>query len=217
MTIRALAFDLDGTLVDSVAELAQAANVMRAAFGLPAATLTEVSHWVGNGIPLLIERALADLPSPPLDEANTLFSAAYLDCLGQPGSLYPGVADTLPQLAAQLPLAVITNKKALFTEPLLQRLGIRHYFALVVSGDTTARSKPDPLPLRYAAEQLQVAVGDWLMIGDSRNDMQAARAAGMGAVGLTYGYNYGEDIRLCAPDYCFDHFADLMRLVVAGD
>lgn len=217
MTIRALAFDLDGTLVDSVAELAQAANAMRAAFGLPAASLIEVSHWVGNGIPVLIERALAELPVPPLDEASALFSAAYLDCLGQPGSLYPGVAETLPQLAARWPLAVITNKKALFTEPLLQRLGIRHHFALVVSGDTTARSKPDPLPLRYAAEQLRMAVGDWLMIGDSRNDMQAARAAGMGAVGLTYGYNYGEDIRLCTPDYCFDHFADLMRLVVAGD
>lgn len=217
MTVRALAFDLDGTLVDSVAELAQAANVMRAAFGLPAAGLTEVSHWVGNGIPKLIERALAELSSPPLAEASALFSAAYLDCLGQPGSLYPGVAETLPLLAAQLPLAVITNKKALFTEPLLQRLGIRHHFALVVSGDTTARSKPDPLPLLYAAEQLQVAVGDWLMIGDSRNDMQAARAAGMGAVGLTYGYNYGEDIRLCAPDYCFDHFADLTRLVATGD
>ncbi len=217
MNIRALAFDLDGTLVDSVAELAQAANAMRAAFGLPAASLVEVSHWVGNGIPRLIERALAELPAPPLDEASALFSAAYLDGLGQPGSLYPGVAEILPQLAARWPLAVITNKKALFTEPLLQRLGIRHHFALVVSGDTTARSKPDPLPLLYAAEQLQVAVGDWLMIGDSRNDMQAARAAGMGAVGLTYGYNYGEDIRLCAPDYCFDHFADLMRLVVAGD
>lgn len=215
--IRAIAFDLDGTLVDSVTELALAVNVMRQSLGLTAVADEVVAGWIGNGIETLVRRALpSDIDAATLAHGQRSFEQAYLANLGRSDSLFPGVSDTLHWLAERLPLAVVTNKKGCFTEPLLERLGLAPLFGVIVSGDTAGAIKPDPAPLLYAATALGIAPADWLMVGDSRNDIIAARAAGMGAVGLTYGYNYGEDIRLCAPDHCFDHFADLRTLVSSG-
>lgn len=212
--IRALALDLDGTLVDSAAELTAAVNCTLAQLQLPGVSRQQVAGWIGNGVDLLLQRALLAVEAvTPQADAQLLFDAAYAASLGNADALYPEVTETLAWLAERLPLALITNKHSRFTLPLLQRLGIEGYFQLVVCGDTTPEIKPHPLPLLHAARTLAIAPEYWLMVGDSRNDLLAARAAGMGAVGLTYGYNYGEDIRLSGPDYCFDHFSALRSLL----
>lgn len=213
-SIRALALDLDGTLVDSAVELTAAVNCTLAQWQLPAVSQQQVAGWIGNGVDMLLQRALLAVGGMAHQaEARLVFDEAYAAGLGDGDALYPEVAETLAWLAARLPLALVTNKHSRFTLPLLQRLGIAHYFQLVVCGDSTPEIKPHPLPLLHAARALAIAPEHWLMVGDSRNDLLAARAAGMGAVGLTYGYNYGEDIRLCGPDYCFDHFSALRSLL----
>jgi phosphoglycolate phosphatase len=213
-SVRAIALDLDGTLIDSAFALTSAVNCALTQLQLPTVSREQVAGWIGNGIDKLLERALqASGGAAQQARARQLFDAAYEANLGDTDALYPGVATTLAWLAERLPLALITNKHSRFTLPLLQRLGIAQHFKVVVSGDTTSEIKPHPLPLLYAAQVVGIAPEHWLMVGDSRNDLLAARAAGMGAVGLTYGYNYGEDIRLCGPDYCLDHFSALQSLL----
>ncbi|ROR29536.1 phosphoglycolate phosphatase [Inmirania thermothiophila] len=211
----AVLLDLDGTLVDSAPDLAAAVDEMLAALGRTPAGEAAVRRWIGNGAPRLVKRALTGEmeaePDPALFErAYALFLDAYQRHLSEGTRLYPGVAQGLEGLAAMgLRLGCITNKPARFTEPLLARLGIRRYFGVVVSGDTLPRGKPDPAPLLHAAACLKIEPGRTLMVGDSVNDVQAARAAGMRVVCVPYGYNHGEDIAAAQPDAVIASLAEL--------
>jgi phosphoglycolate phosphatase len=100
-----------------------------------------------------------------------------------------------------------------FTQPLLEALNLAQYFDVVLSGDSLPRKKPDPLPLQHLIEHCQVEMADLLMVGDSKNDIQAAKAAGCRSLGLTYGYNYGEDIALSGPDFVADSLVTLVELI----
>lgn len=211
--------DLDGTLVDSVPDLAYCTDAMMQQLGLSARGEARVREWVGNGVERLVKRALIDQLDGEPDEALfqkalPMFMALYAQNTSKRSQLYPGVREGLNYLqGAGYKLGCVTNKAAAFTEPLLKDMGIRHYFLIVVSGDTVARKKPDPLPLLHAATLLDVEPRHALMIGDSMSDVKAARAAGFQIACLTYGYNHGIDIRESQPDAVIDSMTELQGLL----
>ena len=216
---RLLLFDLDGTLVDSVPDLAVAANRMLDALGRPVVHQDDVRNWVGNGAARLVKRALVGALEGEPDAAEfaramPLFLEFYAEENCRHGQPYPTVRATLERLAGTgLRLACVTNKPADFTLPMLEQLGLADHFGLVVAGDTTPAIKPDPAPLLHAMEFFKVSAGETLMIGDSVNDIQAARAVGIPIICVSYGYNHGRDIRLAAPDAVIDSLAELEQLL----
>jgi len=211
--------DVDGTLVDSVPDLAFCVNAMLADLGLPERTEEAVRQWVGNGVERLVKRALINRLDGEPDEALyaralPLFMACYAENTSKRSRLYPGVREGLDYLShSGYRLGSVTNKAERFTLPLLVDLGLRDYFELVVCGDTLPRKKPDPMPLLYAAEQLGISPAHALMVGDSSNDVRAARAAGFQIVCVSYGYNHGEDIRDSRPDAVIDSMTELRGLL----
>jgi phosphoglycolate phosphatase len=211
--------DLDGTLVDSVPDLAYCADAMLSKLGMPVRGEAKVRQWVGNGVDRLVKRALIDRLDGEPDEALfakalPIYMALYKDNISQRSRLYPGVKEGLEFLRGTgYKLGCITNKAAAFTEPLLKDLGIYDYFQIVVSGDTLPVKKPDPLPLLHAAKYFKVEPRHALMVGDSISDVKAARAAGFQIVCVSYGYNHGQDIRDAHPDAVIDSMAQLSRLL----
>ena len=192
--VDALLFDLDGTLVDSIGDLALAANAMLAELGRPVRALDEIRRFVGKGIPKLVERCLADAPlaGTDFDAAVEVFKRHYADTNGRVSQVYPGVVELLAALRAQgIAMACVTNKAAAFTEPLLQQTGIAPFFDAVVSGDTLDVKKPHPGMLLHACAQLGVSIDRALMVGDSANDAESARAAGCPVLLMTWGYTEG--------------------------
>ena len=201
LAVKAVMIDLDGTMLDTVADLAVAVNLMLGKMGRSPLDETLVRNFVGKGIPNLVQRALAGNMEGDADP--DLFARAlpvYLDCYesvnGKHTLLYPGVLEGLNAFkAAGFPLACVTNKSERFTLPLLAQMKLADYFAIVVSGDTLPKKKPDPLPLTHACKELGIAPREMLMIGDSLNDTIAARAAGCPVFCVPYGYNEGHDVR----------------------
>jgi len=216
--IRLVLCDLDGTLVDSVPDLAYSANAMLQELGLPQRDPEAARSWVGNGVERFVKRALTgDMNAEPegalLDSAMEKFRRHYAANLSRSSILYPGVEAGLRGLAAAgLQLACVTNKPEPFTSRLIDALGLADFFALVVAGDTTARRKPDPMPLHYAADHFSLDSGQCLMVGDSSNDVVAARAAGFAVACVPYGYNHGADIRDSHPDIVVDDLRQLAAL-----
>lgn len=211
--------DVDGTLVDSVPDLAFCIDTMMEELRLPPRGKTKVRHWVGNGVERLIKRALLDNLEGEPDEAlyqkaEPIFSALYQENTSKRSYLYPGVKEGLDWLKSQgYRLGSVTNKAAQFTHPLLKALGISDYFELIVSGDTLPEKKPHPAPLLHAARFFGTTPEKALMIGDSVSDVKAARAAGFQIVCLSYGYNHGEDIRASHPDGVIDSLVELKDLL----
>lgn len=152
-------------------------------------------------------------PEPQLfDRALALFLRNYRAVVSELSRPYPGAVETLTWLSsAGYPLACITNKAEAFTVPLLKKLKMYAYFNLVVSGDSLPRQKPDPLPLQHACRHFGIGPDRAVLVGDSVNDVQAARAAGMPVICVTYGYNHGHDIRDAGPDATVDSLADVPR------
>ncbi|MCB1803310.1 MAG: phosphoglycolate phosphatase [Gammaproteobacteria bacterium] len=211
--------DVDGTLVDSVPDLAYCVDEMMRRLGLPERGEAKVRDWVGNGVERLVRRALVDNLVGEPDEADferayPLFLELYAANTSQRSMLYPGVREGLDYMKSQgYRLGCVTNKAAQFTLPLLRDLGIHDEFGIIVAGDTLAVKKPDPGPLLYAAKHFGVAPADALMLGDSKSDVTAARAAGFQIVCMSYGYNHGEDIRDYSPDAVIDSMAQLPELI----
>jgi phosphoglycolate phosphatase len=211
--------DLDGTLIDTVPDLSYAIDGMMSHLDLPQRGEDKVRRWIGNGVDRLVKRALLDqIDGEPDDDlfesALRLFKVLYTECNGRHSALYPGVREGLDWLKNQsYPLACITNKAEEFTLPLLKALAVYDEFGLVISGDSLPKKKPDPLPLLHAADHFQVEPHHALMIGDSINDVEAARAAGFQMIAVSYGYNHGQDIRLAEPDAVIDSFTQLSQLL----
>lgn len=204
--IRGVLIDLDGTLLDTAGDLAAAANRMLATLRLPPRSRAEVSTYVGKGIARLVERCLTgDLErrADPelLARAIELFSRAYDEESGLHSSVYPGVVEGLDALAGMgLRLACVTNKAQRFTLPLLERMGLARRFEAVVCGDMVARGKPDPLAYLHACERLALQPQEAMVVGDSENDVIAARAAGIDVVCVAYGYTEGKPVESLGAD-----------------
>lgn len=201
MRFNAVLLDLDGTLLDTVTDIADAGNAMLAELQLPTVTEATVRSYVGKGSENLVMRLLAHHSidaapgSTPLRQALDLFYQHYRRLNGARTQIYPEAKEGLQMFRdAGLKMAVVTNKPEEFTHTLLTRTGLREFFDIVVCGDTCERKKPHPMPFIHACEQLDVAPADALVIGDSINDAQAARAAGIPVLIVPYGYNEGLDV-----------------------
>jgi len=213
--------DVDGTLVDSVPDLAYCVDVLMERLGRPPHGEAAVRNWVGNGVERLVRRALigqldGEPPEADFDRAYPIFLDLYAANTSKRSVLYPGVREGLDWMAAAgYRLGCVTNKAAQFTIPLLTDLGVIDRFGIVVSGDTLPQKKPDPAPLLHAAAHFGVEPTRSLMVGDSVSDVKAARAAGFGIVCMSYGYNHGVDIRLAKPDAVIDSMVELQGLLAA--
>lgn len=201
MSLRAALLDLDGTLVDSVPDLAYAVNAMRVDMGLAPLREAVIATYVGKGIENLVARSLTgslegDVDDARLQQALASFKHAYHLVNGEKTRVFDGVIEGLQAMRKQgLKLAVVTNKAEEFTMQLLTNVGLRGFFDAVVSGDSVARKKPDPMPMLHACELLGVEPQEAVVIGDSMNDATAARAAGCSVLLVPYGYNEGRDVR----------------------
>jgi phosphoglycolate phosphatase len=214
--VEAVFFDLDGTLVDSVPDLTVAVDAMQQQLGLPPRGEDKVREWVGNGAEMLIRRALVDdlegnAPEELVALGRPIFEAVYRDNLCVGTRLYPGVLEGLQALRALgFRMACITNKPTVFAQPLVEQIGIGVFFAVVLGGECVPRKKPAPDALLITAERMSVDIRRVLMVGDSKNDVGAARNAGCCAVvAVPYGYNHGEDIHDAKPDLVIDSIAEL--------
>ncbi len=211
--------DVDGTLVDSVPDLAFCIDEMLKAVDMTPHGEAEVRHWVGNGVERLVRRGLiGQLDGEPdealFDKAYPIFMDLYKENTSKRSCLYPGVKEGIDYLQqAGYKLGCVTNKAEAFTHPLLKDLGLFDYFESIVSGDTLEKKKPDPMPLLFSAEKLGVSPGESLMLGDSISDVKAARAAGFQIICMSYGYNHGVDIQESNPDVVIDSMAELKNIL----
>ncbi len=198
MNIRSVTFDLDGTLLDTIADLAEACRRMLAELGEPARAAEEIHRFVGKGMAVLVERCLTHGQPPSAERLQAgiaAFRRHYGEVNGRMTQIYPGVAEGLAAFrSAGYKMGVVTNKPGEFTEILLERVGLAEYFDVVVSGDTTAHKKPHPEPILHACRVLGTRPVDNLHVGDSKNDIQSARAAGCPVFCVPYGYNEGEPV-----------------------
>jgi len=219
LIVEAVMIDLDGTLLDTIPDLAEATNLMLNAQGEAVLPLDTVRNYVGKGISRLVERALArDIDGKASAEAMArampVFERFYTEVNGRHTTMYPGVREGLEQMRdAGFRLACVTNKAGAYTVPLLERMGLAHFFEQTVSGDTLARKKPDPMQLLHVCEQFGIAPARMLMVGDSGNDALAARAAGCPVFCVPYGYNEGHDVQSLDVDAIVGALTDCIPLI----
>jgi len=198
MRIRSVTFDLDGTLLDTLPDLAAACQAMLSELGLPLRQRHEILGFVGNGMAVLVERCLTWEEKPSEKElaaAITAFRRHYAELNGRNTRFYPGVQEGLQLFRdAGFKMAVVTNKPAEFTHPLLESVGISGFFDAIVCGDSTANMKPHPEPIYHACRLMQTIPIENLHIGDSRTDIACAHAAGCAIFCVFYGYNEGRPV-----------------------
>jgi phosphoglycolate phosphatase len=219
LRVKAVMIDLDGTLLDTIPDLAAASNLMLHELRQPPLAEALIRTFVGKGIQNLVERVLAaafdaDAAAELMPRALAIYERCYADINGRHTTIYSGVVEGLEALRAQgFPLACVTNKSGRFTRPLLEQVRLASYFTEVVAGDTLPRKKPDPLPLLHVCGRLGIGPPEMLMIGDSLNDAQAARAAGCPVFCVTYGYNEGHDVRELDIDAIVESLVEATRLI----
>lgn len=219
IAIKAVVIDLDGTLLHTAPDLAEAANRMLTEMQLPAIDEALLQTFIGNGVAKLIKRVLMrDMDAEPdaqlFARARPIYEKHYAEVVSLNSRPYSGVVEGLNILKqAGFRLACITNKAERFTLPLLKDTGLYDYFELILSGDTLPKKKPDPLPLLYTCEKFGVTPEQMLLIGDSLNDTQAARAAGCHVFCVPYGYNRGRNVTELDLDAVVDSLAHATELI----
>ena len=212
-------FDFDGTLINSIPDLTLAVNKMLSHYKATTLTVAQVTPFIGNGAKPLVKRALEcampdkNVSEDFLEEAFKIYFEAYKAVTCQDTFMYPGVHDTLIYLKEKgYKMAICTNKPFSFIEPILDKLEIKHYFLLWVGEDSLSKKKPDATPLFHLAERLGTTIEKSVMVGDSKNDILAAQNADMHSIGVSYGYNYNENIADYNPTQVVDHFSELQKL-----
>ncbi|ARO86329.1 phosphoglycolate phosphatase [Nitrosospira lacus] len=219
LSVKAVMIDLDGTLLDTAGDLAAAANMMLRELGRAELPLETIQSYIGKGIQKLVKRSLTgsldDEPDVELfDKAMPLYERDYAKTLCVSTRPYPGVIEGLNALLeADFRLACITNKAEAFTLPLLRATGLLDYFDIVLSGDSLPKKKPDPMPLLHACKHFGILPREMLLIGDSLNDAEAARAAGCHVFCVPYGYNEGRDVRELNCDAIVTSVYDATKLI----
>ena len=221
-TIKAVAIDLDGTLLDTINDLAAGANGMRSRLGMALLPLDRIKSYVGDGMLSLVKRTLTDSrhDEPDADllrQGLELFKTCYADVLSDSSRPFPQVIDGLHALHNMgLHLACITNKPLRFTEPLLVASGLKQHFQLVLGGDSLAEKKPHPLPLQHACEFFRIQPQQLVMIGDSENDVLAAKNAGSISFAVPYGYHSGSPLESLGADYVVTGLVEAAELIKNG-
>ncbi len=219
LPIKAVVIDLDGTLLHTAPDLAEAANRMLAELHMPPIEDALLKTYIGNGVTRLIKRVLtrsmdAEPEAELLANAKPVYEKHYAEVVSLHSRPFPDVVEGLQVLkAAGYRMACITNKAERFTVPLLKDTELFDYFEIILSGDSLPRMKPDPMPLMHACEHFGVAPSEMLLIGDSLNDTQAARAAGCHVFCVPYGYNRGGDVRDLDLDAVVDSLLAATRLI----
>ena len=219
LLIKAVMIDLDGTLLDTASDLAAAANMMLRELGRAELPLETIQSYIGKGIQKLVKRSLTgsldDEPDAELfDKAMPIYERDYAKTLCVNTRPYPGVIEGLNALReAGFRLACVTNKAEAFTLPLLRATGLFDYFDIVLSGDSLPKKKPDPMPLLHACTHFDILPHEMLLIGDSLNDAEAARAAGCHVFCVPYGYNEGRDVRELDCDAIVTSVYDATKLI----
>jgi 2-phosphoglycolate phosphatase len=213
--IKAVLFDLDGTLADTAPDLAYALNRMRVARSLPEMPVAATRAYTSMGARGLLGVGLDVTPEHPDYAAlRDEFLAVYADNLCRETRLFPGMAELLDALEQRgLAWGVVTNKAEKFTHPLLKLLGVHHRAACIIGGDTTGKTKPDPAPLFAATERMGIASRHCVYVGDDRRDVQAGRAAGMQTIVAKFGYLHGNDPETWAADAMIDTPLELLQHV----
>ena len=216
-------FDLDGTLVDSIPDLVVAVNYMLNETGEKPFDEETIRTWVGNGVQVLVKRALSgsvdideNLDKELYQRSLDIFLKFYKENVCVKTTSYDGVKKTLESLKEKgFTLSIVTNKPYDFVGPILKKLEIDTLFDMIVGGDSLEKKKPDPLPLTHVCEKLGFSIKESVMVGDSKNDILAAKSADMDTIGVTYGYNYGENISLYDPDIIVERFSELEKVLKA--
>ncbi|MCT8536256.1 phosphoglycolate phosphatase [Glaesserella parasuis] len=215
-----IGFDLDGTLVNSLPDLALSLNSAFAEVGLPQASEELVLTWIGNGSDVLFAKGMEwtgkadEFSQDELAQIKRRFGYFYGENVCNISKLYPNVKDTLEALKAQgYILAVVTNKPTKHVLPVLQAFKIDHLFSEALGGQSLPQIKPHPAPLYYLCGKFGLYPHEMLFVGDSKNDILAAKAAGCKSVGLTYGYNYNIPISESEPDYVCEDFAEILKVI----
>lgn len=217
--IDAAIVDLDGTLVDTLGDFVAALHAMLADLGLPLVDAAAVGRMVGKGSEHLIHAVLRHVEAQDTlyPQAYARYQHHYLGINGRHSTVYDGVLDGLRAMRGRgWRLACLTNKPGAFARPLLVAKGLDGYFDVVFGGDAFDRKKPDPLPLLKTCEALGTVPARTLMVGDSSNDAQAARAAGCPVVLVSYGYNHGVPARDVDADAVVDSLVELARGATLG-
>ncbi len=210
-----LIFDLDGTLVDSKADLAAATNFMLAALALPTLTEPQVERLIGDGARVLVARALGPQRADLVPRGFTLFMEYYVAHLLDHTQPYPGIHELLAAVHAQgLTLSVLTNKPEAPSRAILTGLGLADFFGVIVGGDTLPMRKPDPLGVHDLQRRTGIALAATLLIGDSRIDMATGQAAGVTTCGVTWGFD-AEGMRESAPWFVADSVPQLATLLLS--
>lgn len=212
-------FDFDGTLINSIPDLTLAVNTMLKHYHFPPLTIKDVTPFIGNGAMPLVTRALkqastnANLTQEFLKEAFDIYFTAYKKVTCNETFMYPKVMETLSYLHRQkYKMAICTNKPYHFIEPILDKLAIKKYFIHWIGEDSLSKKKPDATPLLYLASKSKIKIEKCIMVGDSKNDILAAQNANMESIGVSYGYNYNENIADYKPTVVVDNFKELQDL-----
>jgi len=214
-------FDFDGTLIDSGPDLAEAVNHMLTKLGRSTFDLDTIHEWVGNGAQTLVKRALSanteidsNIDESLFTNALDIFLSYYKQNVCVKTVTYPDVTNTLKTLKNDgYRLAIVTNKPYNFVKPILKKLELLELFEIYIGGDSLSKKKPDPMPLLHICETLNEQIEDSIMVGDSKNDILAAASCEMQSVGVSYGYNYGEDIGKYNPTVVIHDFKDILTVM----
>jgi len=210
-------FDLDGTLINSVPDLATSVNFMLNKLNRKTFSEDEIHKWVGNGATALVKRALSgsreikEINETLFNKAFEIFMTYYQNNVCEKTIIYPNVKETLEKLQHKK-LAIVTNKPYKFIEPILKKLDI-DMFDLYIGADSLDEKKPSPKPLLYVCKKFNINPKNAIMIGDSKNDIISAKNANIESVGVTWGYNYGESIEKYNPDYIIDDMQKLLEII----
>lgn len=208
---KGLIFDLDGTLINTLADIATAINLARGDFALPALPEEEIISHVGNGVDYIVAQTLP-VGAGRLAEARDRYAHHYWEHMLDRSALHEGVQEVLDQFRER-PMGVVTNKPLKQTERLLKGLAVRPYFNTVLGADSLAEMKPSPLPLRYFMRENGLEAAEVVMIGDGVNDVRAGKAAGILTIGVTFGVASREEMAAEKPDHIIDHMADLLEII----
>jgi phosphoglycolate phosphatase len=205
-------FDLDGTLIDSQKDIASAVNYVRSIYGMQNLSTGQVRQIIGDGARLLVENALPGLKGAEIDIATIKFREYYNAHLLATTRLFPGARECLEELK-DVKKALLTNKPEYSAKSILKGLKIEEYFESVIGGDTAPKRKPDPYHINELINKYDLRKSQCLMVGDGKNDIIAAKAAGIKCAAVEYGYTDISELQALHPDYFVKNISEIIKIV----